>query len=319
MNSDKQYRFYSSVNSQNIEWLWYPYIPYGKVTLLQGDPGEGKSTLMLNITAIVTKGGKMPDGTMLEKPQTVIYQCAEDNAEDTIKPRLEQAGANCDKVAFIVEQNKNVTLNDSRIEETIIATNARMLVFDPLQAFISADSDMHSAAKMRSVMRKLAATAQKYNCAVVLVGHMTKSCGSKNLYRGLGSIDIAAQARSVLMIERDVISPQIRYMFTVKSNLAPEGNTIAFVLNSSSGFKWLGTCKLKQKYIDVEASETESKVDQAVRYLQLILCSEDLPSREILNTMEELGIGERTVRSAKNELNIKAYRKNKVWYWHLGR
>lgn len=80
MNSDKQYRFYPSVNSQNIEWLWYPYIPYGKVTLLQGDPGEGKSTLILNITAIVTKGGKMPDGTMLEKPQTVIYQCAEDNA-----------------------------------------------------------------------------------------------------------------------------------------------------------------------------------------------------------------------------------------------
>jgi len=139
----------------------------------------------------------MPDGTGGGKAQTVIYQCAEDDVADTIKPRLMAAGADCDKVAYIIDENNELTFEDSRIEEVLSQTGARLLVIDPIQAFLVQDSDMQSAARMRNALSKLADVASRYQCAVVLVGHLNKSYGGKNLYRGLGSIDIAAIARDI--------------------------------------------------------------------------------------------------------------------------
>ena len=98
------YEFYSAIKQRAVEWLWYPYIPYGKIPVLQGDPGEGKSTFALNIAALLTQGKAMPDGFMCDRPQVVMYQCAEDNPADTIKPRLVAAGANCDTIGI----SKNV-------------------------------------------------------------------------------------------------------------------------------------------------------------------------------------------------------------------
>lgn len=223
-----RFKYYSSVTQRKVEWLWYPYIPYGKITILQGDPGEGKSTFILNIAALLTTGQKMPDGTGGGKAQTVIYQCAEDDVADTIKPRLLAAGADCDRVAYIIDDNSELTFEDSRIEEVLAQTGARLLVIDPIQAFLVQDSDMQSAARMRAALSKLADVAARYKCAVILVGHLTKSYGGKNLYRGLGSIDIAAIARSVLMISRDSTESSVRYMFPVKASLAPEGSAIGF-------------------------------------------------------------------------------------------
>lgn len=98
MENKEDYKIYSTVEKQEVEWLWYPYIPYGKLTLLQGDPGDGKSTFMINIASALTRGGLLPDGKKLEQIGNVIYQGAEDNVGDTIKPRLEEAGADCDKL-----------------------------------------------------------------------------------------------------------------------------------------------------------------------------------------------------------------------------
>ena len=128
-------RFYSSITSVKVSWLWYPYIPYGKLTVLQGDPGEGKSTLILNVTALLTKGEPMPDGSKGGGPHKVLYQCAEDDIADTIKPRLMAAGADCSMVAFIQDDDRPLTLDDERIERAIVDTKARLLVLDPFQAF----------------------------------------------------------------------------------------------------------------------------------------------------------------------------------------
>ena len=105
--------FYSNVKASEVEWVWYPYIPCGKITMLQGDPGEGKSTLIIHVAAILTKGGYLPDGQKIKKPEMVIYQCSEDGKGDTIKPRLEQAGADCNRVAFIKDDNGELTLEES--------------------------------------------------------------------------------------------------------------------------------------------------------------------------------------------------------------
>lgn len=204
--------------------------------MLQGDPGEGKSTLIIHVAAILTKGGYLPDGQKIKKPEMVIYQCSEDGKGDTIKPRLEQAGADCSKVAFIKEDNDELTLEDERIRNAIIQISAKMVVLDPIQAFIGHNGNMTNAVKMREILSKLSKVAAETNCAIVLVGHMNKSGGGNQLYRGLGSIDIAAAARSILMVSRDKEEPWKRYMFPVKSSLAPEGEPIGFELDKKKGF-----------------------------------------------------------------------------------
>ena len=113
---DLHYEYFSAVRQRKVRWLWYPYIPYGKLTILQGDPGEGKSTFMLNIAALLTKGEAFPNGHRVQGPQNVVYQTAEDNLADTVKPRLMTAGADCSRIAYIVDDEYSLTLEDQRIE-----------------------------------------------------------------------------------------------------------------------------------------------------------------------------------------------------------
>lgn len=314
------YQLYSAVGVRSVEWLWYPYIPYGKITILQGDPGDGKSTCMIHLAACLSRGGRLPDGTQIPEAQNVIYQCAEDNVEDTVKPRMEQAGADCEKIAFISDsEDAPLSLSDHRIEETIRLLGARLLIIDPLQAFFSQDGEMQSMTKVRTTMGALARVAAKYNCAVVLIGHMNKTVGGKNLYRGLGSIDFAAIARSVLMVTRDKQMPEIRYMSQIKSSLSPEGDAIAFIMDSVVGFQWIGRCSVKagSDEIDFNTHENRTKIRRVENILRLMMTVEDVPSKDVIETMKRLNISERTTRRAARELGIKPYRKKNIWYWKL--
>ena len=315
-NSILQFEYYSSVKQRKIDWLWYPYIPFGKLTILQGDPGEGKSTFILAIAALLTRGKAMPDGYPIDNCQNAIYQTAEDNIADTVKPRLVAARADCSRVAYIVDEDVTLNFDDPRIEECIMQTNAKLLILDPLQAYLVQDTDMNNAGRMRQQLKKIADLAAKYNCAVVIVGHMNKASSEKNLYRGLGSIDITAIARSVLMISRDKTDSSIRYMFPVKSSLAPEGSSIAFRLDKKYGVKWLDnytpTNNEQEKYtID------KSKQSLAERVISEMLEEYDIRSKDILNKLKVMGISERTANGAKSRLGITSYRKDGVWYWHL--
>ena len=311
-----QYEYFSSVTQHKVEWLWYPYIPYGKLTILQGDPGEGKSTFILNIAALLTRGKPMPDGYKVSEPQRVVYQSAEDNIADTVKPRLVAAGADCDKVAYIVDEDYPLTLEDVRIEKILQQTGARLFILDPLQGYLSQDSDMTNAGRMRSQLKGLVDIASKYRCAVVIVGHMNKSSGEKNLYRGLGSIDIAAIARSVLMISRDKDDPSVRYMFPVKSSLAPEGSVVAFSFTRQNGISWLGIREVDRNIVN-SCNLADSKKMLATRIIQDVLFEHDAMSTDIMKKLKILDISERTINTAKKNLGIISYRKDGVWYWRL--
>ena len=303
------YGFYDSVKEQKVEWLWYPYIPYGKLTLLEGDPGEGKSTFMLHVAALLTRGENMPDGFKVDKPEYVIYQCNEDDVADTIKPRLKSAGADCSKVAYIIDDNSSLTLNDQRITEALECTHARLLILDPFQSFLIQDGDLHSVGRMRTTLGNLAVIAAKYRCAVVLIGHMNKCVTGKSLYRGLGSIDIAAIARSVLMVTRDEDEPELRYMIPIKSSLAPEGAEIVFRMNKDIGFQWLNNKNKNTK-------KRVKKGDVAEILINMLEYGE-LTSGVILQKMQELGASERTLYTLKKELGIKSFRRKGIWYWKL--
>ena len=190
----------SEVQSQKIEWLWYPFIPYGKLTIVQGDPGDGKTTLILNIAAKVSRGEGLESGMNVLEPINVIYQTAEDGLADTVKPRLEKAGADCERILVIDESDKSLSMVDERLEQTLLQTKARMLILDPIQAYLGGGMDMNRANEAREMTKKLGILAEKYQCAIVLIGHMNKAGGNKAAYRGMGSIDFFAVARSVLLV-----------------------------------------------------------------------------------------------------------------------
>ncbi len=257
----------------------------------------------------------MPDGYRVPEPQRVVYQTAEDNIADTVKPRLIAARADCDRVAYIVDEDAPLTLEDARIEQVIAETGARLFILDPLQGYLTQDNDMINAGRMRSQLRRLSEIAAKYRCAVVIVGHMNKASGEKNLYRGLGSIDIAAIARSVLMIARDKENPSIRYMFPIKSSLAPEGEAIAFSINEL-GFCWLGLQPIDKELLK-ESRGTDNKKAVAMRTIQSILRDHDAPSKDIIKKLKLMDVSERTMNKAKKDLGIVSYRSENGWYWHL--
>lgn len=311
------YDYYSNIEPKPVDWLWYPYIPFGKLTVIQGDPGEGKSTFVLSLISLLTKGLPMPDGFAPSQPYVAIYQCSEDGMADTIKPRLEQAGADCTKVAYIEDGDIALTLEDGRIESAIRETGARVFVIDPIQAFIPPDSDMQSATKMRSILRKLASTADKYNCAVILIGHMNKGSGAKTLYRGLGSIDIAAIARSVLMISRDEARPGMRYMYPIKSSLAPEGPAIGFTFKSGGGLEWQGRYNLNTSELMDSVTVKTSKRESARAKMIQMLEAGDHPGSEVYEELGKIGISRRTVEKVKKELQVTGYRVGGISYWRL--
>ena len=192
----------SEVQSQEIEWLWYPFIPYGKLTIIQGDPGDGKTTMVLNLAAKLSKGEALDENMKVTEPVNVIYQTAEDGLADTVKPRLELAGADCERIIVIDESDKSLSMVDERLEEAIVRTGARLLILDPIQAYLGGGMDMNRANEARDMTKKLGALAEKTKCAIILIGHMNKASGNKAAYRGMGSIDFFAVARSVLLVGR---------------------------------------------------------------------------------------------------------------------
>lgn len=200
----------SEIQSQEIEWLWYPFIPYGKLTIIQGDPGDGKTTMVLNLAAKLSKGEALDENMKVTEPVNVIYQTAEDGLADTVKPRLELAGADCERIIVIDESDKSLSMVDERLEEAIVRTGARLLILDPIQAYLGGGMDMNRANEARDMTKKLGALAEKTKCAIILIGHMNKASGNKAAYRGMGSIDFFAVARSVLLVGRVEGEPNTR-------------------------------------------------------------------------------------------------------------
>lgn len=309
----------SEIESQEIEWLWFPFIPYGKLTIIQGDPGDGKTTLVLNLAAKLSKGEALDKNMDIKEPIMVIYQTAEDGLADTVKPRLELAGADCEQIIVIDESDKSLSMADERLEEAIQTTGAKLLILDPIQAYLGGGMDMNRANEARDMTKKLGALAEKYKCAIVLIGHMNKASGNKAAYRGMGSIDFFAVARSVLLVGRMEGEPNIRAVVQIKNNLAAFGHPKAFAL-SEAGFRWLGDYDITADEILGGIAPKANKLEQAKQLLRkLAETSNAVQSNEIFDMAEEQGISKRTLESAKKELGIRAKKINNSWYWELDR
>ncbi len=306
----------SDVAVEEVNWVWYPYIPYGKITIVQGDPGEGKTTFILSLMALLTTGDPLPEEDVRAEPINVIYQTAEDGLGDTIKPRLLATKANCEKVLVIDESQQELTLSDERLEKAIRMTKAKVVVLDPIQAYLGSDVDMHRANEIRPIMKRLAMLAERTGCAIILIGHMNKAQGTKSAYRGLGSIDFRASARSVLVVGRLKNDPDTRIVAHDKSSLSPVGQSIMFELSEQNGFVWKGFCDITVDDLLSGKGEAKNKTEIMMEELQMML-TEPMSAEDVFSHAEGMNISKRTLMKAKQNLGIASERMNGQWYWRL--
>ena len=304
---------YEDIEQTSVEWLWFPYIPFGKLTIVQGNPGEGKTYFAMMLTAACTNRKLFPNMEDIE-PFNVIYQTAEDGMGDTIKPRLVEAGANLSKVMVIDDSEEALTLSDDRIEKAVRQNHVRLVIIDQVQAFIGADVDMNRANEVRPVFRKLGMIAEKTGCAIVLIGHLNKSSGTQSTYRGLGSIDIMAAVRSLIFIGKVRKDPTTRVLIHEKSSLAPPGETMAFKLGDEEGFRWVGAYEISaDELLDgKEGKATETKLERGTKLIKELLADKkEISIRELDEKAKEQGISGRTMRDVRSRMkNELEYRVN---------
>lgn len=326
MSQKKELKIISSTNVEvrEINWLWYPFIPRGKVTILQGDPGEGKSTFMLTLAAYLTRGEALPFTDCGEPPDpiTVLYQSTEDDYDDTIVPRFIKAGGIRDRLAFIDESEYPLTFDDDRILEGIKQTGAKLLVLDPLASYIG-DCSLNASNEVRQKFNALINAARETDCAIVVVNHMNKMPGLKAIYRTPGSIDVAGAVRSILLLARDPDEEDKRYLVQTKMNLASKGDALEFRIEDG-GIKFTGiTDKTadeilrKQDFVsgigrpDVKLQEAKEVIEE------LLAAGAAVPAENCEAVLKKNGIRRSTAQTAKRELGIESVRIQERWYWKL--
>ena len=311
----------NDVRETEVQWLWKPYIPYGKISLMQGMPGEGKTYTAMNILAACTNRVLLPGMDNPLEPFNVIYQTAEDGLGDTIKPRLMAAGADLTKVFIIDDREEPLSLIDQRIEKVIRQRHVKLCVIDPLQAFLGAKVDMNRANEVRPIFMQLGQVAERTGCAFLLIGHLNKSAGMQSLTRGLGSVDIAASVRSIMFVGKLKQDPDVRILTHEKSSLAPPGSSLAFSLGSEEGFHWIGEYEItSDELLDGAQPKRENKTSTAQALLRTMLADgKQLLSEELERAALEKGIPSRTLRLAKQkmgaELQWKILENHKKVYW----
>ena len=189
-------------------------------------------------------------------------------------------------------------------------------MLDPIQGFLGADVDMHRANEIRPIMKHISELAEKYKCAIILIGHMNKCSVGKSAYRGLGSIDFQAAARSVLIVGRIKDEPEIRVVCQTKSSLAPEAKSVAFRLSEENGFEWVGEYDVTADDL-LSGTAKGAKKQAAIEFLENTLADGQTAQTELMELAKQKGISEKTLRNAKEELGVKSKRVNNQWYWSL--
>lgn len=317
---------FEDIKAETVSWLWYPYIPLGKITLMQGDPGSGKTYLSAALASLVSNGRPFPGESTSHKPANVLFQNGEDGAADTIKPRLEKTGAKARHIFRIdeVASTGKITIqNLDGLRSVLAEIQPLLVVIDPLQLYLGSDIDMNRANELRPVMAGLARLAEEYQCALIIVMHLNKGSGQKALYRGLGSIDLPAIARSILLVGENPNQLGERLMVHIKSSLAPVGKTQRFELSPEQGLNWTGTSDhTATDLLDPpKPINGESALGEAISFILEAL--KDGPKLAITLETEakEAGIAPRTLVRARGKLKdegqIRSRKMSVGWIWEI--
>jgi hypothetical protein len=327
----------STVQPERVEWLWPGRIPLGKLTIIDGDPGLGKSVLTLDLAARVSRGLAMPDGSPGRQGGVVLLS-AEDGLADTIRPRLDAAGADCERIlaldSVLAEGGQGeerrlpvLPLDVSYLAAAVKRVGALLVVVDPLTAFLGAEVNAHRDTDIRRALFQLVRLAEETGAAVVVIRHLNKLAGNNPLYRGGGSIGIIGAARSGLLVAKDPDNPNRRILAGTKSNLAKLPSSLAFDLtpadNGALRIGWMGeSAQTAESLLAVpKDGEERGAVCDAVEVLRTILSAGQRKADDVRREARKAGISERTLARAKSALGVKSrlvgFGRDGEWSWYL--
>jgi hypothetical protein len=320
-------RLLADVQPEYVSFLWEPYIPLGKLTLIEGDPGVGKSWLACAL-ATATAAGLGPNGWAMDEPHNVLLLSVEDGLADTIRPRLDVMRANVQRIHAL---EGTLTLDQHGLlllERHISEIRPTLLVIDPLVAYLGAGVDLHRANEVRVVTSRLALMAEKHGCAIIGVRHLSKSPKDRAIYRGIGSIDFTAAARSVLLVGTDPSDPAKHAIAHIKSNLAELGGAVGYEIRDGR-FCWTGDSDLTAELmLGAANSQVErNTIADAKDFLREILSEGPLASEDVQRDAGNTGISRSTLNRARLELGIKGKpyvfktgqpgTNDQKWFWQL--
>jgi putative DNA primase/helicase len=327
---------FSQVHPEKVRWLWDPRIPLGKLTIFAGDPGKGKSLVTLYVAARLSRGGTFPDGAHCGVGDS-IFLSAEDDAADTIRPRLDAAGADVSRIHRV--KAVKVTLSDGGAGESVFSLerdleklddaigkipSTQLLVIDPVSAYMG-KIDTHRDAEIRRVLAPLAELASRRGVAVVGIMHLKKGDTSA-LLRVSGSIGFVAAARVVWGFGEDPDAPEIRVMVAVKNNLAPLGNGLAYRIEATGEVPRIAW---QQGIVTLDAnavlsvergehSERGGRLTGAEKWIvDQLERGEEVPVAQIIKEAKKTGFSWRTIERAKKQCAVRSVKRNGVWCWVL--
>lgn len=296
--------YLDTIQAEEVKFLWEPYIPLGKLTLLEGDPGVGKSLITLALTAAISLGHGLPPAYGPNALGYILLASAEDGLADTIKPRLTAMQAETSNICAL---DSLFTMDDSGFEllnSFILEVNPVLVIIDPLVAYLSGDMDINKANQVRYATARLAALAEKHGTAILAVRHLTKGGGSKPIYRGLGSIDFTAAARSVLLAGEDPDDPATRGIVHIKSNLTAQGDPIGYRISREFGFQWLSSSTLTAEQILSSSESGSGALETAKNFLLAALEHGPQVTTAVFADADNQGISKGTLNRAKTELKV---------------
>jgi hypothetical protein len=309
----------SDVKPETTTWLWDGRIPNGKVTVIEGDPGVGKSFVTCAIAASVSVGEGLP-GNPSADPANVVMMNAEDGVADTIHSRLQSVGAELSRVITI---QKHLSLDKAGCRDLHVVLEQykpRLLVIDPLFADTPSGTNIYKDDQIRAVMDLLAKLAAHHRCAIVLVRHLNKSAKDRSIYRGGGSIAITAAARSVLLVGLDAADKHRRAVTQIKNNLGPMAKSIGYTINDGV-FSWTGESDLTADDIlqSDQAASDALPISEAISFLEVSLANGPVLQKVVLQQAKQVGLTNRTVYRAKAKLHVESKKGgfDGNWMWQL--
>ncbi len=315
----KYYIKYADVETKELEWLWFPYIPKGMVSIVQGDPKSGKTFMLIDIISRITRGDYIPLSEDKFEMGNVVLLNSDDPIEYALKKRLELQNADVEKVFTIDENIKKLYFKDlSRLEKLIEEKRPLLIVIDPIQAYMG-DGDSNSMVQVRNALSPLKRIAEKYNVSIVLVQHLKKGNETKAIYKGAGSIDFVGFARSMMMVIKNTENDERLFLHST-SNVTKEGHCLSYKI-TNDGLEWLED-KGEVNVNEVANQDNNTKFENAKNFiLGCIASKKEISANELQQLRNVGGFSERTFNGARSYLNqnnkIHSSKKNGRTYWSL--
>lgn len=309
----------ANVEPRDVEFSWFPYLVRGAVNLLEGDPGTGKTYLLCTVAACFSAGIALP-GQTEPRAVAVLFMSAEDDPDTTLVRRLVRMGADLNLITYTTRyfrlEEEALGWIDKHIEEKGI----ELVILDPLLAYMQGGIDMNKANETRPFMARLAELAKRRNVTIIGLRHLTKAGNDKAIYRGLGSIDITAAARSAIMLDVHPKDKDLRVMMHIKHNLAPRGASLAYELVDGSfekgrvpKLKWLGEVDIHPEDLAQKKGEPgrpDDALQQAITFLKQYLATGPKPIKQVLADGERRSHAGRTLRRAADKIGVTKEGKN---------